>query len=503
MSSKAMWLLFIGVSLSFPQANAKSKTKDLFNELEIESPVLLTHPVMVLELLEHSGKELVTLGVDKQAQRWLHLYKFNDDVGNYQMAAALKLPNTIARFDISADNSGHLQSIYFLDANSVFQYDPALNSLRKLTDVRTLFIKDKPDYISRGNFVVDMNEDGIDELLLPGFEYLTLVKLVAQGRVMAQQLPIEAFSVIDDQVVKFKPQPYFIEDTNGDGLKDIVIAAEGKLQSYHQLTSSMISAVAQDITLASDISAIEWWHRRDHTGADLDQANLVYRRLSQLTDINHDGILDMVVKATESSGVLDRVNDFQVFMGEMTQEKLSFPAQPSSVISAEGTLSGFELVDIDNDNKLEVILAGFDIGLSQIIGALLSGSIDQDVYIFSLDEHDAFDKKPSVSKEVELSFSLSSGQTGSALVQLADINGDGLKDLLLSTGTKRLKVYFATTGKRRFARRSVKYKTLLPHDNSVVTVSDLNGDGKDDLVMKFGRLDDPDLAQKIKLLIAK
>ena len=211
----------------------------------------------------------------------------------------------------------------------------------------------------------------------------------------------------------------------------------------------------------------------------------------------------MVVKATQSSGVLDRENNYQLFIGKMTNKVLHFSETPSSVISAEGTLSGFELVDINNDGKLEVMLSGFDIGLSQIIGALLSGSIDQDVYIFAMNDDDIFGNKPSVSKEVELTFSLSSGQTGSPLVKLVDINGDKLKDLVLSTGTNKLKVYLATTGKRRFSRRSIKYKTLLPQDASTVEVADLNGDGKDDLILKYGRLDDPALANKIKLLIAK
>ena len=495
------WFLLVGLSAPTFDAQAKAKKNDIFREVEINTPVTLTHPVMALELLQNPGKELLTFGVDQDAQRWLHMYTFDHDSGQYNNAQALKIPSSISRFDYSDANNNKLQSIYFLDSHSAYQYDPIKIKLVKWLDIKTIYLSEAPDYISRGNFVINLSSD--DGLLLPGFDSLTYARKDQHGNVTIQNLPVRAFSNIDNDSVRFKPQPFFIVDTNSDGLKDIVIAAQGQLKSYDQVNNSAVNLQARTITLAHDISAIEWWYKRDATGEGLNQASLVYRRLSTLVDINNDGIVDMVVKATQSSGVLDRENNYQVFIGKMTNKVLHFSETPSSVISAEGTLSGFELVDINNDGKLEVMLSGFDIGLSQIIGALLSGSIDQDVYIFAMNDDDIFGNKPSVSKEVELTFSLSSGQTGSPLVKLVDINGDKLKDLVLSTGTNKLKVYLATTGKRRFSRRSIKYKTLLPQDASTVEVADLNGDGKDDLILKYGRLDDPALANKIKLLIAK
>ena len=49
-----------------------------------------------------------------------------------------------------------------------------------------------------------------------------------------------------------------------------------------------------------------------------------------------------------------------------------------------------------------------------------------------MNEEDKFITKPTIKKGVELTFSLSSGQSGSAVVKLADLNGDGLKELVLS-----------------------------------------------------------------------
>ncbi|WP_420028921.1 hypothetical protein [Shewanella benthica] len=75
-------------------------------------------------------------------------------------------------------------------------------------------------------------------------------------------------------------------------------------------------------------------------------------------------------------------------------------------------------------------MAGFDIGLSQIIGALISASIDQDVYLFKMDENSQFSDDANISKEVELT----SGQSGTPVVKLADINGKD--DLLIKYGSQ-------------------------------------------------------------------
>jgi len=224
--------------------------------------------------------------------------------------------------------------------------------------------------------------------------------------------------------------------------------------------------------------------------------------VEQVKDINNDNVTDMVVRFTQSSGLLDRTNDYEVYLGKNIDGQLAFSDEASSTIKAEGTLTGLEFIDIDNDDKLEVMLAGFDIGLSQIIGALLSGSIDQDVYVFKMDEEDNFSKDLKVSKEVELSFSISSGTSGSPVVKLADINGDQRQDLVLSDGDDALKVYYGVNGKKLFSKKPHKYKVDLPKQGSMLISEDLNGDGKDDLLIKYGRQDDDKLKNMFKVLLS-
>jgi len=97
------------------------------------------------------------------------------------------------------------------------------------------------------------------------------------------------------------------------------------------------------------------------------------------------------------------------------------------------------------------------------------------------------------------------------VVKLADLNGDGLKELILSDDDE-LKIYLgkksnknskSSKKKRSFHKRSVSYSTQLPKDGNLVMVEDLNGDGKDDLLMKFSRLDGEGKGNEFKILFSQ
>jgi hypothetical protein len=284
------------------------------------------------------------------------------------------------------------------------------------------------------------------------------------------------------------------------------VVGDGEMLVYSQYGASYFTKEATSITINKAISGTEWWNKRDESGEQLDQSDLEYRKIEELRDVNADGMTDMVVRYTKTSGVLDRVNDYEIFLGNKNQGMLGYAQEADSVIHAEGTLTGLEFVDINNDDKLEVLLAGFDIGLSQIIGALVTGGIDQDVYVFKMNKEDKFPTRPAIKKGVELTFSLTSGQSGSAIVKLADLNGDGLKELVLSDDDNELKIYLGiktNKKKKSFKKRSVSYDTQLPKDGNLVMVEDLNGDGKDDLLMKFSRLDGEDKAKQFKVLFSQ
>lgn len=497
-------LATVGCFIHLTVLASKSKSVD-FNDVIINSPYTLTQEIIAADVLPSKGKELVTFTVDEESNRWLIIYQLDYITKQYLIAEKTIIPKAYYRFDLSKRKSANKkQKLYFLSTDSLALYQN--NKFTSLARVKSLYIKEDADFISRGDFIQDLNNDDFDDVIIADFTKTHI--FIGQGlnSFAKQSLPIKPSVRAESAGTTYTESTLYFRDVNFDDKIDILLVGDGEMVIYPQYGHSNFAIKATRLPINKAISGTEWWNKRDESGEKLDQSDMEYRKLEELRDVNADGITDMVVRYTKASGVLDRVNDYEVFLGKKNQGVLSYEQQADSVIHAEGTLTGLEFVDIDNDDKLEVLLAGFDIGLSQIIGALVTGGIDQDVYVFKMNEQDKFPSKPVIKKEVELTFSLSSGQSGSAIVKLADLTGDGLKELVLSDDDDELKIYLGKKpGKKnkRFQKRSVRYSTQLPKDGNVVMVDDLNGDGKDDLLMKFSRLDGEDKAKQFKVLFSQ
>ncbi|WP_299805746.1 VCBS repeat-containing protein [uncultured Shewanella sp.] len=482
---------------------AASGTTLSFTESTIDAPFELTHPIIAADLLPEPGKELVVFGVDGLSHRWMAIYAF--EKGQYQLVMKRELPQALHSFDITESTSGGLQQLYFLSQDElkllVSKENSAKLYIETVAKINSLSFKDRPDFISRGEFIKDLNGDSRDDILIHDFNQVHLFLAAEQG-FERQTLPIKPQSRLFDDGATYTQSKLYVSDINLDGLVDIVKIGEGELEVYKQTQAKDFDPIAAFISVRQPISGVDWWNKRDAFGEQLDQSELVYRKVEQLKDLNADGITDMVIRYTKSSGVFDRVNDYEIYLGENNKGALAFPKEASSVIRAEGTLTGLEFIDIDSDDKDEVMVAGFDIGVSQIIGALLSGSIDQDVHLFKMDSTGRFSDDSNVTKEVELNFSFSSGQAGSPVVKLADLNGDGLKDLLLSEDESTLKIYLGKRGDALFSRDAQEHELKLPVEGGMLKAEDLNGDGREDLLIKYGRQDDKKLSRQFRVLLA-
>ena len=88
------------------------------------------------------------------------------------------------------------------------------------------------------------------------------------------------------------------------------------------------------------------------------------------------------------------------------------------------------------------------------------------------------------------------------VVALADINGDGFKELLLSDDNEELDIYYGQAGKVPFKKRAEEWQVTIPVEGAMLSAVDINADGKDDLLLKFGRQDPESLQRRFSLLIA-
>ncbi|MGI2258520.1 FG-GAP repeat domain-containing protein [Shewanella sp. GXUN23E] len=476
---------------------AQAKADISFDEQTLSVPFKLTHKVAPVDLLPAPGKELLVIGVDDLQQKWLAVFAQSDASrpGIYQLQGKMAIPPDIYRFDIyQPDKSDHeVGQVFFLASDKLYRLNPyslsdSRQSLEPILSVPSMSLQSRADFMVRGNLVYALDDNPLPDLLVQGLQGVTVLGNVGPaGPASVQQLPVIPHMLLYPNGARYMQPRLFSLDANFDGLPDLLSVGEGDLQVFFQQASGRYVSLPDYLAVSQPINGLEWWWQRDAWGEEPDQSKLVHRFVEDVKDVNADGISDLVVRYARSSGVLDRVNDYEIYYGLRNDGRLGFGREADTLISGEGTLTGFEFVDLDGDNRQEVLVAGFDIGLSQVISALLSGSIDEDVYLFKLDEAGQYSKKPGFADTVELSFSISSGETGEPVILLADVNGDGFRDLLLSGDEQHLKIFPGKAGSGMFDNRNNKVRLPLPQKGNLLLADDINGDGRDDLLISYGR----------------
>jgi hypothetical protein len=501
-------LISLGLaSLGLLTSPAYAKYTDIFTQHQIDLKFNVNQPVLIADLLPQAGAELVIVGVDDKQQRMLAIYFFDTQTNTYIQQDKINIADNVFAYDVGEAQQDGFQRLYLLDKSMVHRYVPAHLSHESTwvngETVSSMYLSDKAESFREMDFIQDLNNDGLDDIILPHFEQLNLWLSDCCGDRHPQSLPIAARIEINQSSVSYDDQELYFQDMDLDGKTDLVTVEQGQLNVFTQNDNMQFSLIPIKIKIDQSIYAVDWWKMKGPSGQEMDQSDIQHRAVKAIDDFNSDGIPDIALQFTKSSGVLDKTIDFEFFYGALKEGKLSYSDQASTNITSEDTLSNLTFLDRDMDGKQEVSVSSFDIGISQIVGALLSGSIDQDVLIFSMNENNQFGKEPLVSQEVEITFSLSSGTRGQPLIKMIDINGDTFKDIVYSDGDGLIRALLATPDQQKpYANRSLRQKLPMPKNPSNATTEDLNSDGKIDVVLHHGPADNSELFKKVIVLLA-
>jgi hypothetical protein len=500
--------LLLSITMGLLALPCMAKDSQIFHQYKIDLPFSVTQPVIAADVLSATGVELLIVGMDGSQQRILAIYGFDEPSNSFKKLEHISIKPEVIAFDVGEANSESRQNIYLLSKTSIDRFIPAnLPSQAEIKQeqiVSSMYVTDKASSFSHKDFAKDVNDDGLDDFVLPHFEQLNLWLTDCCGDRHFQSLPIAARLEVRDSSVSYDDVELYTQDMNLDGLTDLVIIEQGTVSVFNQNSDKRFASGPVNIAIDPSISGIDWWNLKGPTDENLDQSDLMHRKVADVMDFNGDGIPDLAVEFTKSTGVLDKIVDYEIFYGQLVEGKLTYSLQANTSIKSKKTLSGLSFTNTNGDNKQEMVVSSYDIGIGQIIGALLSGSIDQDLMIFSMDEDEQFSEKPLVNQEVKITFSLSSGTTGEPLTRVADINGDSVKDIVFSDGDDTIRVLLATPGaKAPYARRSLSQKTVMPKNASEAESFDLNADGKMDFVLHYGRIDSAELQQQILVLMAR
>lgn len=496
----ARWLALL--VLLVPSALAAQQ----FDRHRIPVRTELSH-VYTFDLTGDGAQELLVVEVDRSLrdptpQLRVFLYKG----GAFEAAprAAMDLPAKLAMLGVGRFPDGpalvllmpHRLALWpWRDGR--FHADGASES-----EQESIFLKSGGEPQSGLQWVVDLNGDGFDEIVVPRLDGLQVLRVGPRGIItphvrlatrthnrlwfylrenfMAYQLPVVRFLQLD-----------------GRGWKDVVAYAKGLVQIFYLDDSPAAGARAPDEEI--ELQPPKPFDPKLPWDPPL--------KLIKAQDLNGDGLLDMVFSKVAPTDSAMRTNTrVLVYYGRPKEGGRGFtlPAAPDQVFASEG-FSYPILVDINSDGGTDLAMVNVEIGFWTMLRALIARTVNAETAFYLMSPQGRYPREPNdvVGYSVRFSLGRFSHQP---LTSFGDFNGDERPDLLLSVDKNGLGIHWGQAGAFWDDDPDFLIEDFLPLRVNGMRVTDIDGDGRDDLIFSYNRNDIrnmPEVNRKFTVLLSR
>jgi hypothetical protein len=355
------------------------------------------------------------------------------------------------------------------------------------------------------SWVADVNGDGLSDVLVPRPDGALLLRQDGQGRWrpglhLRTRAHGEILPLFRRKVVGYELPSLALLDAAPEGpragWRDLLAFSDGVLSLFHlEGTESGERAPVFELDLQPPLPF------EPTTPFDPPL------QLIAAQDLNGDGWTDLVfVKNRTGDSEFTARTRTLVHYGHAPAAPgdALWAAQPEQSFESEGFSLPF-VVDLDRDGRVDLVLAHVDVDFWTGIRALIARSVKAEAAYYLMSTVGRLPKQPSGSGSFTVKFSL--GRAGPQPIALyGDFNGDGLPDLLLSADRDRLGIHWGQAGKFWTGSPDEVIQDQLPVRPERVRVLDLDGDGRDDLLLLYNRDDiraHPEVQRTVTVLLSR
>ena len=492
----------VSLAMTIAVASTAGSNELNFAEIIVDAAFRVEQPVLIASLTENGGRHIVLAGRDEDHQQHLAVYPV-DGTSERKPQPLLSLSPGFNLIAYDVGSFGNRDALLFIEPGRIVRYDFGADELVEVVQIHSIYGQQRTGEIAPMDFFRDVNQDGRDDLVVPDAAGYRVRLQRKDGSFGDESLLQESISMtLVDGNVLFENRTLISGDMNFDGRIDLAVWHSDSLRVYAQLADGRFQSQPQVIVLELDLPSEAELRVLQSGPGTIDQDGLIRRQIWSIADLNNDRLPDILIESTVSEGVFDKRSDLHLHLGKKDGRQLVFRKTEDSLLASNGLQFGIISTDIDGDGNMDLIARNVRLTFGRFIRALLSGNVDLQLRFFAMTTNSNYPQQASYVTRTRVRFSVSSGRLDIPAVQVADFDGDGMKDLMMQSKAGRLKFNYGVAGAGLFAADSFDIDVILPRNGDLVAAEDVDGDGRADLLIRYDAADGAGAAHRVRLLIA-
>jgi hypothetical protein len=447
--------------------------------------------VIPVNLFGDPRKEIVTVKHD-EVQIWGYTKDQLAPLQDFRLptpaGAAGKTYYTFAQLD----HTPYLRLVLLMP-DGIFYYKPDTDHL----DIQPVRILSKQliqgdvagKSIQYFNFALDLNGDGLDELLLPEQNGFSIYRQTAPLQFSSVELPKSPYkqtdifsfhkalsddpsrvSAISTSIIHRRGvENLLIYDANGDGLQDLIYMSTAPGPESRQ----------------NDRYEVYLQHKNGTFDSQPSQTmDVPYESNSDITfrDINGDHKLDAFV-VRSNFDLLNPKTVVKLYVAKSSRQTFT---QETDRFVTKDPIGVVRIADFNNDNLPDFAMTFFSYqfgSTEDIVDFVMSSKLQFKLQFYLGRGSRGYNRRPDYEKELTVNMKAESYGGYPPVYITGDLNGDGFMDLIVRSAEDELSVY-PSEGGISFPRDPVA-QIAIPEDG-FVDFEDVDGDGNRDIIVSSG-----------------
>jgi len=200
----------------------------------------------------------------------------------------------------------------------------------------------------------------------------------------------------------------------------------------------------------------------------------------QAVDLDGDGRRDLVV--TKMTGGVAQTKSL-VFI-YLCRKDGTFPEKPDQTIITEGVV-GPRIYDVNGDGRQDILLPSIKLGITNFINMLTSKQVNMEIGIYVQGNNGRYPDQPTKVKSVSFKLDISSlGRNARPVMEMGKFTKTAGYGLAVVSKEDRVSVYLPDRYSFISDNPGLELKVDAP---TVMKLTDLNGDGVDDMIMTYNK----------------